>query len=75
MRKEEKLLRTKYSLSIERDKFDSIIVVLTSIFDKIYLIKILLLLGKYEVLSLMFSLYLLCHMLLLIKMPVFILLI
>ena len=65
MKKEEKLLREKYSISLIRDKFDSIIVVITSIFDKIYLIKILLLPGKYEIVSIMFSLYLLCHLLLL----------
>ena len=65
MRKEEKLLRTKYIHSLENDKFDSIIVVLTSVFDKIYIVKILLLSGKYEIVPLMFSLYLLCHMLLL----------
>ena len=65
MRKEEKLLREKFSISKIKDKFDSIIVVLTSIFDKIYFIKILLLSGKYEIISIMFSLYLLCHMMLL----------
>ena len=65
VKKEEKLLRKKYSISIIKDKFDSIIVVLTSIFDKIYLIRTLLLSGKYEIVSVMFSLYLLCHMLLL----------
>ena len=65
MKKEEKLLRENYSTSIVKDKFDSIIVVLTSIFDKIYLTKILLLSGKYEIVSIMFSLYLLCHLLLL----------
>ena len=64
MKKEKKLIRAKYAVSITKDKFDSIIIVLTSIFDKIYLIKILLLSGKYEIVSLMFSLYLLCHMLL-----------
>ena len=65
MKEEEKLIRTKYNYSLLNDKFDSIVVVLTSIFDKIYIIKILLLPGKYDIISLMFSLYLLCHMLLL----------
>ena len=65
MKKEKKLLRAKYNESLEKDKFDSIIVVLTSIFDKIYAVRILLLAGKYEIIPLMFSLYLLCHMVLL----------
>ena len=65
MKKEKKLLRAKYNESLEKDKFDSIIVVLTSIFDKIYAVRILLLAGKYEIIPLMFSLYLLCHMILL----------
>ena len=65
MKREVQLLRTKYQYSLLNDKFDAIIVVLTSIFDKIYLIKILLLPDKYQIMSVMFSLYLLCHMLLL----------
>ena len=65
MKEEKKLLTSKYNHSLTKDKFDSIIIVSTSIFDKIYLIKILLLSGKYDIIPLMFSLYLLCHMLLL----------
>jgi hypothetical protein len=65
MREEVNLLRTKYKYSLKNDKFDSIVVVLTSIFDKIYLIRILLLPAKFEIIPLMFSLYLLCHMILL----------
>lgn len=64
MKKEEKLIKTKYEYSKQNDKFDSMIVVLTSIFDKIYLIKILLLSDKYDIIPLKFSLYLLYHMLL-----------
>ena len=48
-----------------KDKFDIVVVILTSIFDKIYLSKILLFSSKYQITSLMFSLYLLCHLLLL----------
>ena len=65
MKQEEKLLRTKYIYSLQNDNFDSIIVVLTSVFDKIYLIKVLLLPAKFDIIPLMFSLYLLCHMILL----------
>ena len=65
MKEEEKLLTAKYNLSLKNDKFDWVTIVLTSIFDKIYVIKILLLSGKFDIIPLMFSLYLLCHMLLL----------
>ena len=65
MKEKKKLLTSKYNYSLTQDKFDSVIIVSTSIFDKIYLIKILLLSGKYDIKPLKFSLYLLCHMLLL----------
>ena len=65
VKKEEKYLRESFSVSMTKDKFDIVVVVLTSIFDKIYLSKILLLSNKYQITSLMFSLYLLCHLLLL----------
>ena len=65
MREEVNLLRTNYKYSLKNDKFDSIVIVLTSVFDKIYFIRILLLPGKFEIIPLMFSLYLLCHMILL----------
>ena len=65
MRKEEKYLRESFSVSMTKDKFDVVVVVLTSIFDKIYLAKVLFLSSKYQITSLMFSLYLLCHLLLL----------
>ena len=65
MQKEQKYLRENFSVSMTKDKFDIVIVVLTSIFDKIYLSKVLLFSTKYQITSLMFSLYLLCHLLLL----------
>lgn len=65
VRKEEKYLRENFSISMTKDKFDVVVVVLTSIFDKIYLAKVLFLSSKYQITSLMFSLYLLCHLLLL----------
>ena len=65
VRKEEKYLRESFSVSMTKDKFDVVVVVLTSIFDKIYLSKVLVLSSKYQITSLMFSLYLLCHLLLL----------
>lgn len=65
VRKEEKYLRENFSVSMTKDKFDVVVVVLTSIFDKIYLAKVLFLSSKYQITSLMFSLYLLCHLLLL----------
>jgi hypothetical protein len=65
VKKEEKYLRENFSVSMTKDKFDIVVVILTSIFDKIYLSKILLFSSKYQITSLMFSLYLLCHLLLL----------
>ncbi len=65
VQKEEKYLRKTFSESMIKDKYDIVIVVLTSIFDKIYFSKILFLSGKSEIISVMFSLYLLCHMILL----------
>jgi hypothetical protein len=65
MQKEQKYLRENFSVSMTKDKYDFVVVVLTSIFDKIYLSKVLLFSNKYQITSLMFSLYLLCHLLLL----------
>ena len=65
IQKEEKYLRKSFSESMTKDRYDSVIVVLTSIFDKIYFAKILLLSDRGEIVSVMFNLYLLCHMLLL----------
>ena len=64
IKKEDKFLREKYSKSIAKDKFDAIIIILTSILDKIYFTRILLLYMKYEIVPVIFSLYLLCHMIL-----------
>ena len=65
IKKEEKLLRIKYELAIQKDKSDVFIVLLTEICDKIYLFKILCLLPKYNMFSINMSLYLLYHLLLL----------
>ena len=65
IKKEHKLLRVKYDISIQQDKSDIFIILLTEICDKIYLIKTLILLGKYSMFSIYISLYLLCHLLLL----------
>ena len=63
--KEQDLLRIKYELAIQKDKSDVFIILLTEICDKIYLIKTLLLLGKYSMFSIYISLYLFYHLLLL----------
>jgi hypothetical protein len=64
IQKEEKYLRKNFSESMTKDRYDIVVSVLTSIFDKIYFAKILLLSDRGEIVSVMFSLYLLCHMLL-----------
>ena len=65
VRNEEKLLRIKFESAIQSDQSNTFIMILTEIWDKIYLIKTLCLLGKYEMFSIYFSLYLLYHLLLL----------
>jgi len=65
IQKEQKLLRLKFELSIQKDKSDIFIILLTEICDKIYLIKTLCLLGKYDMFTIYFSSYLLYHLLLL----------
>ena len=65
IKKEEKLLRIKYELAIQKDKSDIFIILLTEVCDKIYLFKILCLLPKYNMFSINISLYLLYHLLLL----------
>ena len=63
--KEQELLRIKYETALHQDKSDVFIMLLTEICDKIYLIKIVLLPGKYNMFSIYISLYLLYHLLLL----------
>jgi len=63
IKNEEKLLTVDYNYALKKNKAIIIIIVLTEILDKIYLIKAIWLLQKYEIFSLYFSLYLLWHML------------
>ena len=65
IQKEEKILRIKYELAINKDKADVFIILLTEICDKIYLFKTLCLLNKYDMFSLYCSAYLSYHLLLL----------
>ena len=64
IKKEEKILRLKFELAIQRDKSDIFITLLTEICDKIYLFKVLFLLGKYDMFSIYYSMYLLYHLIL-----------
>ena len=63
--KEQQLLRIKFELAVSKDKSDVFIILLTEVCDKIYIIKILCLLGKYDMFTMYFSAYLLYHLLLL----------
>ena len=65
IKSEHKLLRIKFESAIQSPHSDIVIMILTEIFDKIYLIKTICLLGKYDMFSIYFSLYLLYHLLLL----------
>ena len=65
IQKEYKLLRLKFELAIQKDRSDIFIMLLTEVCDKIYLIKILCLLEKYDMITIQFSAYILYHLLLL----------
>ena len=62
---EERLLRVDFNYALRKNKAEIIVILLTEILDKIYLIKAIFFLQKYEIFSLYFSLYLLWHFLLL----------
>ena len=59
---EEKLLRVDYEVASKKDKSEVLVIIMTEILDKIYLLKSIWLLQKYEIFSLSFSLYVLWHM-------------
>ena len=65
IKKEQKLLRVKFETAISNDESDIFITLLTEIFDKIYFIKSIFLLEKYDMFTIYFSVYLLYHLLLL----------
>ena len=62
---EEKLLRVDYEVALRKNKAEVLVIIITEIMDKIYLLKSTWLLQKYEIFSLHFSLYALWHMLML----------
>jgi hypothetical protein len=59
---EEKLLRVDYEVALRKNKAEILVIILTEILDKIYLLKSTWLLQKYEIFSLQFSLYALWHL-------------
>ena len=65
VKSEQKLLRIKFESAIQTNQSSLFIMILTEVFDKIYLIKTICLLSKYDMFSIYFSLYLLYHLLLL----------
>ena len=60
---EKNLLTIDYNNALRKNKAEIIVMILTEILDKIYIIKAIWLLQEYELFSLYFSLYLLWHML------------
>jgi len=62
---EQKLLRVKFEIAINKKESDTFITLLAEIFDKIYFIKSIFLLGKYDMFIIYFSVYLLYLLLLL----------
>ena len=65
IKSEEKLLRVDYEVALKKNKAEVLIIIMTEILDKIYLIKSIWLLQKYEIFSLQFSLYVLWHIMIL----------
>ena len=65
IKSEEKLLRVDYEAALRKNKAEILVMIMTEIVDKIYLLKTTWLLQKYEIFSLHFSLYVLWHMLML----------
>ena len=65
IKSEEKLLRIDYETALKKSKSEVLVIIMTEILDKIYLIKSIWLLQKYEIFSLQFSLYVLWHMMML----------
>ena len=63
IKNEEKLLTVDYNYAFRKNKAEIVVMVLTEVMDKIYLIKAIWFLQKYEIFSLYFSLYLLWHLL------------
>ena len=61
---EEKLLRVDFEFALNKNKADSLVMILTEILDKIYVIKAIFFIHKYELVTLYVSLYLLWHFLL-----------
>ena len=60
---ESTLLTVDYQKALQKNKAEILIMILTEILDKIYLIKAIFFLHKYAIISLYVSLYLLWHML------------
>ena len=65
IKKEEKLLTVDYNYALKKNRGEFIIMIITEILDKIYLIRSIWLIKKYEMFTLNLSLYLLWHMIIL----------
>jgi hypothetical protein len=61
---EEKLLRVDFEFALNKNKAEILVMILTEILDKIYVIKAIFFIHKFELVTLYVSLYLLWHMLL-----------
>ena len=72
IKKEQRLIKKNYEFSYENQKYSNFVLMfLTEIIDKIYIIKILLFTRKFDLLTVQLSIYVLCHTLLLILLALF----
>ena len=71
LKKNQRLIKRSYEIAINNKNANFVEILLTEILDKIYLIKILLFTKKFDILSLQLSVYVLCHILLLVLNALF----
>jgi hypothetical protein len=72
IKKEQRLLKKDYETALQNQKSSNfVIMLLTEIVDKIYFTKIILFTRKFDIISLQFSVYFLCHTILLIFLALF----
>jgi hypothetical protein len=64
IRREQLFLRLEYKKYLEKKHPNNLAIILSEILDKIYIIKIILFLRKYDIFTHQLSLYLFCHILL-----------
>ena len=71
LKKNQRFIKRNYEISIKNKNINFVEILATEILDKIYIIKILLFTKKFDIFSLQLSVYVLCHILLLVLNALF----